>query len=529
MPCSIQLSNLFWSTPDGQPLFTDLTLQFGPGRTGLVGRNGVGKTTLLRLIEGKLTPQSGQITRDGPIAILRQEAQIPQGQTIADLFQVTDGLACLARAGAGRASADDLATADWTLPARIETALGRFGLDTGPETALSTLSGGQQTRARLAALIFADPAFLLLDEPTNTLDQDGRAAVIALLQGWQAGAIVVSHDRDLLDNMDRITELTSLGATSYGGNYSAYQAQKARELTAARQHLDRARRQIDETARKRQVTVERKARRDRAGRAKRAKGDMPKITANSARDRSERTTASLSRTGQKLHSEAETALRDATARVERLTELTVSLPETGLANGQTVLRAVGLTGGFDPARPLIRDLSLHITGPERVALTGANGAGKSTLLNLLTGRLQPVSGTVTILPDHAMLDQHVGLLDPALSLRDNFHLLTPDADDKTCRAALARFGFRAESALCPTATLSGGQMLRAGLACVLGAPRPPRLLILDEPTNHLDLEAIAAMEDGLTAYDGALLVVSHDHRFLRHIGITRHLTLPRQL
>jgi ATPase subunit of ABC transporter with duplicated ATPase domains len=124
-----------------------------------------------------------------------------------------------------------------------------------------------------------------------------------------------------------------------------------------------------------------------------------------------------------------------------------------------------------------------------------------------------------------MLDQRVSLLDPALSILDNFKALNPEADENACRAALARFMFRAEATLQNVGALSGGQMLRAGLACVLGGPRPPPLLILDEPTNHLDIDSIEAVEAGLRGYDGALLVVSHDDAFLRNIGVTRRLEL----
>jgi len=166
-----------------------------------------------------------------------------------------------------------------------------------------------------------------------------------------------------------------------------------------------------------------------------------------------------------------------------------------------------------------------MTGPERVAITGPNGSGKTTCLRLLTGMLQASAGTARILVPHAMLDQTVSLLDPALSIRDNFRALNPDADERTCRSALARFMFRADAALQQTGTLSGGEMLRAGLACTIGGNHPPQLLILDEPTNHLDIHAIEQVEAGLRDYDGALLVVSHDTDFLEAIGIDRTIAL----
>ena len=164
----------------------------------------------------------------------------------------------LRRAEAGKASAEELANADWTLEARMASALAEVGLDAQPDTPLSTLSGGQRTRAALAALVFAEPDFLLLDEPTNNLDREGREAVIDLLASWRGGAIVVSHDRELLDTMDAIVELTSLGATRYGGNWSAYRERKALELAATRRDLADAEKRVAEVDRRAQETAETK-------------------------------------------------------------------------------------------------------------------------------------------------------------------------------------------------------------------------------------------------------------------------------
>ena len=242
MPAHITLSRLSFSTPDGTQLFSDLDLAFSRQRTGLVGRNGVGKSTILGLIIGALVPQSGSVTIDGTIGFLRQSLKPGPGETIADLFGATVQIDILARAAAGTASAVELADADWTIEARLDEALARFALPAAADTALETLSGGQRTRAMLAALVFADPDFLLLDEPTNNLDRDGRDAVIDLLAKWRGGAVVVSHDRELLETMDAIVELTSLGATTYGGNYSFYRERKAIELAAAEHDLATAER-----------------------------------------------------------------------------------------------------------------------------------------------------------------------------------------------------------------------------------------------------------------------------------------------
>ncbi|OWO93503.1 ABC transporter [Rhizobium esperanzae] len=525
MPASITLSQISWATPDGRPLFSDLDLSFGRDRSGLVGRNGVGKTTLLKLISGQIRPQSGTVAVSGSVGVLRQSVRVAADETIADLFGVAATLELLRRAEAGAATADELASADWALEARIATALNRTGLDAEPQTLLAALSGGQRTRAALAALIFSEPDFLLLDEPTNNLDREGREAVITLISGWRAGAVIVSHDRELLESVDQIVELTSLGATRYGGNWSHYRERKALELAAARHDLADAEKRTAEIARKAQANVERQAHRDSAGRKMAAKGGIPRIMLGGMKERSETTGGDNARLAERRRAQALEEAKAAREKIEILQPLSVNLPPTGLPASKIVLKIDGVTAGYRPDEPVIGDLSFDVTGPERIAITGPNGSGKTTLLALITGELKAWTGTVAVMTGFAMLDQKVGLLDPSASIRDNFRRINPQADENTCRAALARFMFRADAALQTVSSLSGGQLLRAGLACTLGAAPPP-LLILDEPTNHLDIDSISAVEAGLRAYDGALIVVSHDEMFLESIGITRRLELP---
>ncbi len=526
MPASVSLSNLSWSTPDGSPLFSNLTLTFGTGRTGLVGRNGSGKSTLLRLISGDLSPASGAVQVTGAVAMMRQEAMVDPDDTIADLFGIRAELDLLDRAEAGAASVEDLADADWTLPARVEAALLRCDLTVDPRTRLATLSGGQQVRAALAALVLAEPDLLLLDEPTNNLDAAGRRIVVDLLRGWRGGAIVVSHDRELLEEMDAIVELTSLGATCYGGNYSAFREQKETELAAAERTLSHAEKTRAETARRAQQAAERKARKDSAGHKSRASGSQPKVLLDAAKERAEASGGVGARLRDARREAAEDALSEAREQVEILRPVRMDIPPTGLPSGKTVLHLDHVTGGHDRDRPVIRDLSLSMTGPERVVLSGPNGSGKTTLLALITGLIAPQSGSVDLKVPYAVLDQHVGLLHPSMTLHENFRRLVPSADGHAAHAALARFGFRAEDALRVTGSLSGGERLRAGLACALGATPPPSLLILDEPTNHLDLDGITALESALSAYDGAIIAVSHDRAFLDALAPDRIVALP---
>lgn len=526
---TFSVADLSWHTPDGDPLFTSLTLSFGRQRTGLVGRNGTGKTTLLRLLAGTLTPDAGAIRRPPSIGVLHQNPNIiPEldpAATIADLFGVADQLTLLERADRGVATAEDLAIADWTLEARLLAALHRLGLHHAPETPLTALSGGQRTRANLAALMFADHDALLLDEPTNHLDQEGRQYVVQARRDWQGCAVVASHDRALLVEMDAIFELTSLGAESYGGNYSFYRSAKDAALRAAQQDLQQAEHRVRDVQTEAQRATERKSRTDRQGKQLRISGSQSKLVLDAAKERSEGSASSAARLRARQAAAATADLQAAKEAIEVLEPLKMEIPTCDLPPSREVLRIEGLQFGYRSSHPLFSNLSFALHGPARVAIEGANGAGKSTLLACIEGRLKPQKGLVSLSVPHALIDQDLSLLRPDETVVEAIARLDPDATDNHRRSVLARFLFRGSDAERRIGTLSGGQRMRAALACTLGHSQPRQLLILDEPSNHLDIEAVETLEAALNGYDGALLVVSHDPEFLHRIGIDRRITI----
>lgn len=520
----VTLDSVSAATPDGRLLFENLDLSIGAERIGLVGCNGAGKSTLLALIAGERPPLSGTISRAGEVAMLEQSPDL--AGRLVDLLGVGAAWDRLSRIERGEGDETDLAEADWDLPARLEQALAEAGLgDFEPERSAGALSGGQATRAGLARLLIARPAVLLLDEPTNNLDGEARDVVRRVLARWRGGAVVVSHDRSLLRGMDRIVELSSLGARAYGGGYDLYVERKAIEADAARRDLDHAEREVRRAAREAQVARERKDRRDAAGRRFAARGGTPKIVLGMMAERAETSGGREGVLAARLAAQAEDARIAAEARVERACGLGFDLPSSGLPEGRSVLAFETVGFAWPGGRPVVADLSFMMVGPERLAVVGPNGAGKTTLIGLATGALSPTSGEVRLQVPCALLDQRAALLDDQQTILENFRRLNPEASVNDAHAALARFLFRNAAALQVAGTLSGGERLRAALACVLCATTPPQLLILDEPTNHLDLDSVRAVEAALAGYDGALLVVSHDEDFLEAIGVERRIAL----
>ena len=523
-PALLALDAVTAARPDGTLLFSDLTLAIGRERVGLVGRNGAGKTTLLDIVAGDAPPRAGHVHGTGRIGRLRQIQ--PDAGSVAEALGLSGALAVLDRLEAGAGGPADAAEADWSLPERLAAALDGAGLGWMPlDRDCATLSGGERTRLGIAALLLAAPDLLLLDEPTNNLDADGRRAVAELLAHWPGGALVASHDRALLEGMDRIVQLSPVGILTVSGGWSAFVATRDAMRERADAQLDRSRRDLAQSERMAQRQSERKARRDKAGRATKARGDLPRILLGTLARRAEESGGRERLLAQRRIAEDQAAIDTARAQVEILAPLHIDLPRTGLPANRTLLRfehVVLARGG----RRLFGPLSFSITGPRRLAIEGRNGSGKTSLLLLAAGALEPDAGHIVRAAGRiAMLDQHAALLRPELDLVDNLRRHHPALTLEQAHAALARFAFRNRDARKPAGVLSGGERLRAGLAMAMSGPVPPQLLILDEPTNHLDLDAIATLEAALADHDGALLVVSHDTAFLDAIGIEERIVL----
>ncbi|WP_321819380.1 MULTISPECIES: ABC-F family ATP-binding cassette domain-containing protein [unclassified Burkholderia] len=527
----VALHHVSFRFDDGVTLFDSLDLSIDRTPTGIVGRNGAGESLLAQLIAGRRTPSAGAIDRQTSVAyVAQQHDDAPAGtQTVAAIAALDAPLAALARLADGRASAHDfdLIGDRWDLAERLRAALDAAGLhDVRADTPAHALSGGQMARVALIGALLSEAGLLVLDEPTNHLDAPGRAWLRTALDGWRGGIVIVSHDRALLAHVQRIVELTPHGVRTYGGNYALYRAQRDAEQDAAQAALEHARTERGRARRRLEQehdTIQRHAAgslRDAktanlsSGAKQRRKGAARNIMGQVRRDQSA------------FKATLDERVQDAAARVEADAPVLVSLPGTEVSARRQLFtleraRLPWRTAGRADA------ITWSASGPVRIALTGPNGCGKSTLLRMLAGELAPRSGACATHVSAAYLDQRLALLDPERSIVEQLGSLATPLTEGELRSRLALLQLDAARATQPVQRLSGGERLKAALACALWRAIPAQLLLLDEPTNHLDLESVRAIEAALAGFPGALVVASHDAAFLAALAPTHTMQWQR--
>lgn len=469
----------------------DFSLQAGE-RVGLIGRNGAGKSSLLRILAGQERPDDGEVQfQQGlRIAFVAQEPALEEDHTVFESVQagLADVLALLDQYSHGDSDHDLLqgrieAQDGWNWRQRVDETLERLHLD--PEASVGTLSGGNRKRVALAQALVRRPDVLLLDEPTNHLDLDSIEWLENLLLDFRGSVVLITHDRAFLDRVaTRIVELDRGRLLSYPGNFSQYQALKEEQL--AQEAVINAK--ADKLLAQEEVWV----RKGVEARRTRAQGRITRLQQLRAR-RSER--------------------REALGRVS----MDVA---TGQASGKLVAELTKVSKAYGP-RAVVRDFTATILRGDKVGLIGPNGAGKTTLLKLILGELAPDSGKVRLGSNLqvAYFDQMRSALDPAATLED---FISPGSEwieigkqRKHVKSYLGDFLFDPARATSPVRSLSGGERNRLLLARLFA--RPANVLVLDEPTNDLDIDTLELLEELLQDYEGTVFLVSHDRTFLDNV------------
>ncbi|MBE0534983.1 MAG: ABC-F family ATP-binding cassette domain-containing protein [Phycisphaerae bacterium] len=495
-----------------QVIFDGLVQSFFSGeKVGLIGPNGSGKTTLLRLILGETEPDSGKvhIHKGLRIGYLPQEAAFDGNRTVMeemhaglnDLLSTQSRLHDLAQqmetlhgqelttamTEYDRLSHQFESAGGYVLESKIKTILAGLEIDKELYNAkTAALSGGQLSRLGLAKVLLAQTDLLLLDEPTNHLDLQATVWLERFIRNYEGAAIVISHDRYLLDAVaDKIVELDRGKSTTWKGNYTNYVETRQKTLLQREREYEKRKEMVDRTldfiARNKDKEGMRKTARGRKTRLERLLHEQPDFLDKPGESRT---------------------IAFGFAQAKRQSDL--------------VLRCEGLSKAFGPV-VLFKDLTLDVLGGERLGITGPNGTGKTTLIKMALRQMDPSGGVIRMGPTLSVgyLDQQAQVLDPERMVIDEARSVRPELSPEVIRGRLGAFLFSGEDVFKKVNQLSGGQQNRLMLCkLVLGEPD---VLIMDEPTNHLDIASREMLEEALRAYDGTVIVVSHDRYFLNRV------------
>ncbi|MCX6471299.1 MAG: ATP-binding cassette domain-containing protein [Corynebacteriales bacterium] len=515
---SVTVSALSHRFPDGTTIFENVSVSLGGHHVGIVGANGGGKTTLIRLITGDLTPTSGSVDRPADLAVVPQDLTAATGRRIDELIGLADLRGALARVESGGSDAGDLDALEgnWDVEERAVALFGRLGMahlvaqPQDLDRVVGELSGGEATLIAIIGALLRRPDLLVLDEPTNNLDHHARGLLLEEIGRFGGQVLTVSHDRNLLAHVDTIAEVRDGAVRTMAGDFDhhlavvAAEQQRAQEVLAtARGHEARQKRELVES----QTVI---AHRQRYGKKMSAQKREPKIVMNQRKRFAQESAGKLVGGHERRLAEAAALADDAADAIRDDREVRVDLPGTEVHPGQIVLAptVVTLPGGA---------VEVTVTGPERIHLRGRNGSGKTTLLRALLAAppAVPTGYLAQVHPDPG----------PTVSPYELVSRTSPGLGMQERRAGLARMLFRGDDADRAWESLSGGERVRAALAAVLFARPAPQLLILDEPTNNIDIVTRDHLAQALADFRGALVVVGHDDHFVDELGITRVIDL----
>ena len=558
MPISIQ--QISYIHPDKEVLFSDLNFAISKGqKLGLVGNNGCGKSTLMQIIAGQLSPSSGVIVRPDDLYYIPQHFGQYDSLTIAQALQIDSKRQALHAILAGDASTENftLLDDDWNIEERSIAALDSWGIGHPLSYPLHLLSGGEKTRIFLAGMNIHTPSVILMDEPTNHLDSSGRQRLYDWVEKWRSTLLAVSHDRTLLNLLPEICELEKHQITYYGGNYEFYKEQKALMQEALQQRIDEKEKALRAARKVARETAERRDKQNVRGEKANIKKGIPRIVLNALQGKSEKSTSKLNG----VHQEKAEKLTDERNQLRGSLSPTATLKtdfnSSSLHNGKTLVTAKNINFGyypnqndndsqnendnpsenntFDssnssklPAQLLWQaPISFQLKSGDRLRIEGTNGSGKTTLLKIITGQLEPQEGTLTRADfSYVYLNQEYSIIDDRNSILEQAYAFNSrNLPEHEIKIILNRYLFPAPEWDKSCRKLSGGEKMRLAFCCLMISNNTPDMFILDEPTNNLDIQSIEIITNTIKKYTGTVIAISHDNYFIREIGVDQRIAL----
>ncbi len=527
----ILLQNISFGFPGGNLLFNhiNLTIQ-SHTKSALVGSNGVGKSTLLKIIAGEIQPLNGNTNIRGNIFYVPQMFGNLNDLTIAECLRIDQKLHALQKITNGEVDEIYFETLndDWDIEERCQNALEHWGLENFELTQkLEDLSGGQKTKVFLAGIQINQPDIIVLDEPTNHLDREGRKLLYDLIDKTDATVVIVSHDRTLLNLVDTIFELSNQGIATYGGNYDFYAKQKEVEEEALQNDIHSKERALKKAKEKERETLERKQKLDARGKGKQEKSGVARIMMNTLRNNAEKNSSKLKSVHAEKISGISGDLRDLRSSLKNSDQMKVNFNDSNLHSGKILVTVEDINFTYGKEKLWKENISMEVRSGDRISVKGSNGSGKTTLIKLLLENIKPLEGKINKTEFNSIyIDQEYSLIDNDSTLYDFVQTFNDNAmQESEVKTLLSRFLFWKYTWDKKCGMLSGGERLRLLLCGLSISNKAPDMIILDEPTNNLDLQNVEILTNSIKDYHGTLLVISHDEVFLQEIGIERELML----
>lgn len=518
---TILANNLSFQLDTGEWLFKDITFNLNTRLTGLVGRNGAGKSLLLSLLAGQVQPTSGSVSRQGSIGFYSQLPSELLGSeiNIADFLDITEKLNALQAIERGSCELQhfNIVGNDWDLQESTQQLLATLKITSELTTPCNTLSGGQLALLQLHRLFTSNHDILILDEPSNHLDSDGRNWLIEQCQQFEGQILMASHDRSLLRHMKGIYHLNSLGLRFYKGNYDDYFKQMSSQNEALDKQIAHHQSEKRRLERQAQANKEKAQQRESQGNRLRKSGSQPKILLDAMKDKAGRTQGASATSQKNLKDQNQHKLLSLKEQKEQLKQQALYLQQGNNSKKNSLLTVEDCHLSFGSGAPI----NFSMSQGERCYLTGANGCGKSTLLKAIHGQHSNYTGSIKRLGTTVYLDQHFGLLDTNDTMFDSLMTHSCGMTESDARTLLAGIGFRRDSVYRKIAHLSGGEKMKLAMLIVSHKQDSP-LLLLDEPDNHLDIDSKQILASALREYQGAFILVSHDADFVEEVGVSQN-------
>jgi ATPase subunit of ABC transporter with duplicated ATPase domains len=527
----IILQDITYIHPNKDILFTNINLIVNKqDKIALIGNNGVGKSTLLRILSGTLTPSNGNVKTSSTPYYLPQIFGQFNHYSIAQALQIDKKINALNEILKGNVTDQYLTILDddWTIEERCKEAFSHWGIDNLDLTKkIETLSGGQKTKVFLAGILLHRPEIVLLDEPSNHLDTWSRNKLYDYIQSTKNTLITVSHDRTLLNLLETVQELNKQGIKVYGGNYNFYATQKEMEYNTLNHELKNREKALKKAKDVEREAAERKQKLDARGKKKQEKAGLPTIIMNTLKNSAEKSASKMKNVHiEKVASLSEelTQLRKTVAEVDKMK---IGFGTSSFYKGKNLIDAKAINFGYDNQLLWSSSLNFQINSGARVVIKGENGSGKTTLIKMILNIHEPTEGILKRADYKAIyIDQDYSLIDNTMSVYEQAQQYNSgELQEHEIKTILNRFLFTKAYWDKSCKVLSGGEKMRLMLCALTMGNKSPDMIILDEPTNNLDIQNIEILTDAINEYHGTLLIVTHDEYFLKQIHTEQTITV----